>query len=671
MPELFKGELFVEKIYFEERPLVDRKAWVDFSRNDKKGEFIRDVIALANTARMLGKHAYLLMGIEDKTYDDESEEPLICGIDPMLEWAEKELTNQGVVSSAFKLHEKIRGKIGELIAINISPSLPGCDFVTGEQKGKMVAYLVIPPIMSQEPFQVSRDFPSGGLRKTQWWMRFGESKQEITLLKPHEIPWLYAFSKAPYFLPTQWQNYMKKMFDEVSQEQEVDGYQKLDVKEGASLEAIYQSFLEDSDKHILIISGVAGVGKSTFIKRAAADWAQTGMKSIQGNIDRESYSHPPDWIPLYLSLRSKDVYTSITLREALTNRINELSNIWSHTERPDEPERIFEMPGTKWLICLDGLDEIFDEQGRKDFLRALSGFISHYSRTKILLTTRPYEGLGQWRTDSSYFEIAPLKRDQIDNLVASYISIKQYEYFRDLLDSEIDLQILCAVPAYLKTVFNGIIKINETLLPTDNIQNDSSDSFRQVGGETKVGKLFEDLLADDVELELISSLSSSQNESIQLGNVLDRMFRGLWQREEQRRTQHRMKTSLYWEMTANLAIEFGFCKEFRYEDTIGILRDNDALSWLLDLGVLQEHEQRTLGFFTKLTAAYFTYLFLLRTMNNQERKQVIKWFIRTPYDFYQISEIIVRDLSPKSIFVFSWFLRFVRFGLIKSGFRSC
>ncbi|MFN3762821.1 MAG: hypothetical protein ACK4WK_06450, partial [Anaerolineae bacterium] len=63
----FRPELFTEPSEYEETPLRDRKQTIPNLRDDrKKAEFLRDVIALANTARLWGKPAYLLFGLDDQ-----------------------------------------------------------------------------------------------------------------------------------------------------------------------------------------------------------------------------------------------------------------------------------------------------------------------------------------------------------------------------------------------------------------------------------------------------------------------------------------------------------------------------------------------------------------------------------------------------------------------------
>jgi predicted HTH transcriptional regulator len=63
----FIAERFTNPQYIEERTLSDRKVEIPQIRDnpDKRAEFIRDVIALANASRRRGEPGYLLFGIDD------------------------------------------------------------------------------------------------------------------------------------------------------------------------------------------------------------------------------------------------------------------------------------------------------------------------------------------------------------------------------------------------------------------------------------------------------------------------------------------------------------------------------------------------------------------------------------------------------------------------------
>ncbi|GAP11886.1 protein containing divergent AAA domain [Bellilinea caldifistulae] len=69
-------ESFRRKITQQEGFLFDRKAYVKLWDNRLKAEFIKDIIALANTSRFTGKESELILGVTD--------DGAIYGIDQMI-----------------------------------------------------------------------------------------------------------------------------------------------------------------------------------------------------------------------------------------------------------------------------------------------------------------------------------------------------------------------------------------------------------------------------------------------------------------------------------------------------------------------------------------------------------------------------------------------------------
>ncbi len=165
----FQVEHFTLPSHYEETPLCDRKANLpNLYRDDEKAEFLRDVIALANSARSFGKPVRLLFGIDDHG------KPADLG-DYLAPYAAH-------ISAGVQLPEKIREQIGKTLATYVKPELSKFDFELGECEGKCVAYLLIHPVPSAKRFRVARDLTSGKqqlLSAGQSWIRFGEHKEEV------------------------------------------------------------------------------------------------------------------------------------------------------------------------------------------------------------------------------------------------------------------------------------------------------------------------------------------------------------------------------------------------------------------------------------------------------------------------------------------------------------
>jgi hypothetical protein len=132
----FRCELFEDPEEYEETLLRDRKS--DFpvlnrkcAEPGKRAEFVRDVIALANTARMTGRPAYLLFGIDNHGK--------VVGIEQYLE--------------QYGGHrEKARQQMKDLFLAHIEPKILGWELKYGECQQKLVAYLLIPPQVTERPF---------------------------------------------------------------------------------------------------------------------------------------------------------------------------------------------------------------------------------------------------------------------------------------------------------------------------------------------------------------------------------------------------------------------------------------------------------------------------------------------------------------------------------------
>ncbi len=139
----FRPELFIDPKEYEETPLRDRKQeFHNLRRDDKKTEFIRDVIALSNTAQWFAKPAYLLFGL-----DNEGE---VRSIESDLSSYEAECSNE------LQIGEKVRQHISQIIHRYVTPPLVEWDIKFGSKEGNQVAYLMIgPPVLATHPLHHS------------------------------------------------------------------------------------------------------------------------------------------------------------------------------------------------------------------------------------------------------------------------------------------------------------------------------------------------------------------------------------------------------------------------------------------------------------------------------------------------------------------------------------
>ncbi len=632
----FRDELFEDPVEYEEVPLRDRKAdFPDLQRKaglpEKKAEFIRDVIALANTARLWGKPAYLLFGINDSGE--------VVGIHDHLKVY--------CISDKLEPHqvqEEARKQIQSLIKEYIKPLMAQFELKFGEKHGRLVAYLRLEPISRREPFQVARPFGKGitrPLKESDCWIRFGESKNKIAAreISPTEEPFCYAYAQVPYLLPSQWERYFRTALNDryVHDADAISNYLEPATMAGKSLRSVVQTFLDSDKQRMFLIQGAAGSGKTTFLGRLVYKYAFDGQVSIEGIRQREEFMPPPDWIPVFVQLRHRDenVNSVRQFREFLMTVIGDHGKFWK--ERPSNPEKLLELDAVRWLLCLDGYDEL-KESGQKNFIAMISEFVRRYPRIKVLLTSRPDTIQVDWSgtVDAAMETIRPLTDREIQEFFRTYTGRHQSvptasenaaleDARRDALDfvgSHPDVRKLCSYPSYLAATIREFFPSSyET--PTDRPESvpKSKSADLSVALDNVLQSADESILSplvaeDDLRLEAPvteelseAEASDGKNEDagreIQTGIILHNIYQYLWQREAQRWGVQSLDSSEMWEETGYLALRMHDRTTFAPREAQRTIR---ALpKWLLTLGVCQATATMpmNLWFVTELTKAFF------------------------------------------------------------------
>lgn len=625
MEERTQARQFLEREQFEESPLIERKEMVDLRTPQGKAEFVRDVIALANTMRLLGREAYFVLGLRDVRNSDQPIE--IVGINSgdasLWQRAIEDLTRARNNTQDAAVRDCIKSKIAEVIRENVGPIIANLDVKFVLKGGQPIwAFVVIPRQSSPEPFRVKRDWREGRLSRGQSWIRTGESKAEIDITE--QFPWNYAWTTAPYPFPSGWQRYLEQVLgqDFVRRGREIRLWQELCDQQGHPLDKSFSAFLINSTR-AFIIMGEALSGKSSLLGRWIGEHAESGLASIRGHIEREEYLPPAGWVPVYLGLSNAQTTDLGDLCAQLTNRINALGGWWE--ERPAEPERIFELPHVRWLLCFDGLDEMGEEAARRSFLSALSQFVDRFPNTKVVLTSRPWRYLETWRqsySDSEVHHIRPLSEEQIQHYLSGVVSSpERLEEVSRFVREDPEFHKLLGRPGYLEAAITGLGEQQYEEIDISFVEAAASNTPATVSEPTSpihkdevyIGWNAE--LLDERELILNNPVEEvpykdrppaveTDSLPIRPGILLHRMFQRVWQREESRIPTTARE---WWEGTTRLALRMdGHRPNFRWEEARKMFEGNTAaIHWLLSLGVLTEIDH-LLAFFNELTTAYFT-----------------------------------------------------------------
>jgi hypothetical protein len=653
----FRADLFTVREEYEETPLRDRKAHLPILQRSEnrqrfledKAEFIRDVIALANTARLFGRPAYLIYGIDD---------------DGNIAGLERSLVEHGDV-------EQVRQNMGDVIREYIRPLLPKFRFRCGEAKGKRVAYLIIHPIPSQEPFRVGNRFPGRGralVQEGSCWIRFGESKRAIGLRDISEAPHRYSYAQTPYILPSKWVRYFESILsdEDFIRAVQIPAYQDLRI-ENSTLKETVEEFLTDISGSCLVIKGEAGSGKTAFLRRFVYRWANTGKVAMQEARNREEFTPPPGWIPLYFSLRDADIQDEHTLNRVFLYQINGQAELWG--EEPESPERLFEYPDLHWLLCIDGLDEMWDIGRQRCFLGALRSFMRRYSRVRVLLTTRPDVTIP---SDFQQIRISELTQEQVLAYASHYSEENVYEDFLDVLEAEPDLWTLCANPTYLAAAMEVVADAFPPRLEEELQNEDSTDgspnnigTFKDHGSSRSAENLAELPVVEEESMILDQPMVSESDEtrlgesrqgeedSLELltGLLLSRIFENLWKREEERRPLRATDADEWWDTTGELAIWMdGRRRSVRRFEALEYIPSEEGLHWVLSLGVLR-NRRGWFGFTNCLIRDFFAAAFLERFAEEEIYDEAHKYVSRCTKQFQTrvrelLNQITYANLEP-------------------------
>jgi len=608
----FRPELFTDPAEYEEVPLRDRKRNLPALKDKReKAEFVRDVIALANTSVCLQETGYLLFGLDDQGKVRDLTDDLQqfgCADDPLNTW------------------EQVRRRMSQLIEEYVEPELVELELKWGHVSDRLVSYLQICP-GSGSVYRVQHDLGGirTGLRSGQSWVRCGESKHQVG-------PSAFQGERPLLILPSKWLAYFEELLakDIIARAEQLSAYQTLHTaEEGEALSDAIRKFLESRRQKLFII-GDAGIGKSSFLCRLVAEWAKAGRSAMLEIRKCVEFRPPPEWVPIYYPLRNREITGHGDLAKSLANEVKWIANIPMPQGCP--PERLFELRDVHWLVCFDGLDELWDTEQQRAFLAAVNE-LRRYHYIKVIITSRPDTSIPA--PAGSVLHVAPLSYNQIVSyLEGNLTGPGLLEELLNLLDQCPEFLEICAIPSYLEAVVDSMSEtppaILEPSMQSESAEN-STTSFpfdrEQVDGQ--------DLLVSGVDVEPLlyegdPVMPEDQHEEVQetrpefeedailpLGWLLDRAIDKLWEREVNRKLVRLDSAHLWWDSICELALDMdGHRSALRMKELSERLC-LDCRQWVLSLGLIRRKHKGWFRFFTQLLKVYFA-ADLLRTLLEED-----------------------------------------------------
>ncbi|ALG11593.1 hypothetical protein AOZ06_36195 [Kibdelosporangium phytohabitans] len=171
----------------------------------------------------------------------------------------------------------------------------------------------------------------------------------------------------------------------------------------------------DGDNHLLVTGG-PGQGKSTLSLRLAADvamrWTGTGPEPLAEPV-----------VPLRLTARELASRLALPFPEAVAQSVH--VEYGARLAEPVEPAVLRErIAGCRWLMLVDGLDEVADSALRDKLVSILASWASDDdSPYRIVLTTRPIEGAALaplQRVGAARYELQPFDQEALRHFACNW-----------------------------------------------------------------------------------------------------------------------------------------------------------------------------------------------------------------------------------------------------------
>lgn len=486
-----------------EGPLYDRKRSFpllrDFKGNnlanasdevlDNIKEFIRDCLAMLNSARRRGHSAYIVYGINDH-WEVATHELEIGNEKHSLKGALGSCTRKIEPDELIKFYQNAhvferllrtiveKEDMGSRINGLIDPTSHDIDFEFGwltiNKEPAFVCYLMFHPVPTPRAFVV-RDMKPNippwlkkmGLSPTVTCTRQGDRKRDV---KDSEIDLLISWRDIPFLDKGEWVEYAKRlrcgletkfarMFESLGAPSDPDfvGMQPIRISGSGfdTLEEAINNFIKDDHNSRMFILGDGGVGKTTGIISELMKRTERLLHNIDDrNRSTDSQTKadfPTIEIPVYVPLGE------------FNSHIQTLESYVASCMQGIEPSKLHELKilqdtDLKFLIVFDAIDEN-TRSGRKITVDHLLRFAGNHPNAKFLFVSRP--NIFAETTVETSLSVTIKKwtlTDQIAGIKAYALNHKIVDRSIQLLRGDAELSNLLSVPRMFDACMQGMKK---------------------------------------------------------------------------------------------------------------------------------------------------------------------------------------------------------------------
>lgn len=445
----FDPQLFNKLAFQPESGLMDRKSklYVVRGNEKKKADLVKDVIALANTARRRGETAYLLLGVRDKPLSDSPASddgyvgpyPGIKGQsirDPEPEgWKRKSLEEQ---------QSDVERQYHLVIKEYVTPLLD-FEYRYGYVEGRLVSCIVIRYDPQEEPFEVKKqieDSEKVHCKVGDCWQRIGESNDFVS---PEEKPFLYRYSDVPYIKQEDWIRHVRES---------MNSYPKPDLQISLTLTGMtgrvdngWSSYwlqdLQGKDPRVALVIGSAGAGKTTKLRELTHQLFSNLSVNLEAILPEEQPDMP---IPIYIDLSGRSFTSEDSFKNELVAQLDKFSELKLRSH-PD-PFSLFQKSGHSFIVLLDGISEVDSTNAPQTRAVVRNLIESSPPRLRFLVGGRTPSIPLSWTEWYPVIRVQPLDLNPVSDFLVATLNtstqalkfIKSDELLLQLIDSPLTLR---------------------------------------------------------------------------------------------------------------------------------------------------------------------------------------------------------------------------------------
>ncbi len=621
---------------------------------EKLAEFIRDIIAFANASRRRGEPAYILFGVDDTGHILEQgiKGGPISRVSKPNDWDDDDPTKferqQQLIGQDF------RNQIQEYITPNLN--LAGIEYIPGYIDGKLVSYIEIRGY-NEKPFEVKKglvDRKTGKtlLHKGDCWIRRGESKGEPISEAEKEL--LYSHRQVPYIKKSYWIEHLHAVANEYEQAtfQDEPYIPLFDNQSNYPLRDVLDGFLS-ADKQILLVTGAAGSGKTTFLKQYVG--YRAGI--AQQNMDEEK---PLDWIPAFFDLSRQHPTKYKRFVKSALHCFDKFDML--RLRDGSHSHKIFADRNLHVVICFDAFDEVPREH-RTRIAQFIQQFAQEFPHLKIIITSRTGVLNAEWFTRYQHIEIAPFSESDCLDYFSRYLQTP--EELLQWLQSDQLLATVMSTPLMIKATteyWQSVEQKREELFEEQTRMEQELISLEQELEKLYQREVSEQEIADleerqkeleqwqaSLDYDLFELNKTLSMPVFQKGRFSEGVFGQLFDHEYKKSVNPQEKSLEISRLRKQLR-ELAFWMDGKYpavavEQAQNYLTD-DQLLVLETLGLLQIHfSSEQVSFANELAKVYFATWEWIRRLENGETNPLTQEQIQN--EFWQKCLPIALDFLPE------------------------